>query len=347
MDMHLPKGAVSLLSSAAAATFLLAHGVPAEASFPTDPDGRLTYADTSEYESAMLSGGPPKDGIPSIDKPEFWSVAEADQYLDPDDVVFGLVENGVARAYPQRVLVWHEIVNDTVGGENLAVTYCPLTGTALAFERGDTEFGVTGRLVNSNLVMYDRSTNTWFPQVLAVGIKGPRAGEALVERPLIWTTWERWKAAHPDTEVLSTQTGFARNYNHDPYGTYNPLSGYYAPDSPRMFPVMHEDTRFPAKSVFLGARTSETAVAFRLDSLRQDGQLTIEADGENFTAIYDPELDTGHVFRGTTDAEAVIDGTGLHAVQWIGDDSAPEPVNSFDAMWFAWTAFYPETHVHE
>jgi hypothetical protein len=136
-----------------------------------------------------------------------------------------------ARAYPQRILVWHEIVNDTIGGLNLAVTYCPLTGTAIAFERGDTEFGVSGRLVNSNLIMYDRDTDTWFPQVLAIGIQGPHTGSALVERPMVWTTWQRWRAAHPETAVLSTETGFARNYNRDPYGAYNPRSGYYAPDS--------------------------------------------------------------------------------------------------------------------
>lgn len=182
-------------------------------------------------------------------------------YLDGGDIVFGLVENGVARAYPQRVLVWHEIVNDTVGGLGLAVTYCPLTGTALAFERAQTEFGVSGRLVNSNLIMYDRDTDTWFPQVLAAGIRGPHRSAALVERPVVWTTWQRWRAAYPDTEVLSTDTGFARNYNRDPYGAYNPRSGYYEPDSSTMFPLMNDDRRFPPKSEFIGARTRDAAVA--------------------------------------------------------------------------------------
>ena len=115
----------------------------------------------------MLSGGPGKDGIPSVDSPKYWNVEDANDFLDDGDIVFGLVENGVARAYPQRILVWHEIVNDVVGGVGLAVTYCPLTGTAIAFERGQTEFGVSGRLVNSNLIMFDRDTDTWFPQVLA------------------------------------------------------------------------------------------------------------------------------------------------------------------------------------
>jgi hypothetical protein len=313
--------------------------------YPTMPEGRYTPAALEAYERNMTSGGPPKDGIPAIDAPNFWSATEADAYLDGADVVFGLVANGVARAYPQRILVWHEIVNDDVGGLPLAVTYCPLTGTAIAFESGGTEFGVTGRLVNSNLVMYDRDTDTWFPQVLAVGIIGPHAGAALVERPMVWTTWERWRAAHPQTEVLSTDTGFARNYQRDPYGSYNPLSGYYQPDSFTMFPLMHQDRSRPAKSVLLGARTQSAAIAFPLGDLREAGRLELAAREEAFTALYDPTLDTGYIFRGRTDAQAAFDRPGPQGVSWSGGE-APEPVNAFEAMWFAWMAFYPESAVH-
>lgn len=327
----------------------LANALPAMAAagppFPTVRNGRLATADPADYERAMMSGGPGKDGIPAIDNPAFWSVAEANQYLDDDDIVFGLAANGVVRAYPQRILVWHEIVNDRIAGTGLAVTYCPLTGTAIAFERSKTEFGVSGRLVNSNLIMYDRDTDTWFPQILAVGIRGPHTGAALAERPLIWTTWKRWRAIHPETQVLSTRTGFARNYRRDPYGGYNPVAGYYRPDSPRMFPVMNEDGRFPAKSVVLGARTRAAAVAFPLAQLREHRRLVLEANGETFTAIYDASFDTGYIFRGATSAEAAIDGAGPTAVRWTGGP-APEPLNAFEAMWFAWTAFYPRTAVH-
>lgn len=317
----------------------------ASAPYPLLSQGRLTPRDPAEYDAAKLSGGPGKDGIPAIDAPEFWSPEEADGYLDDGDIVFGLVENGVARAYPQRILVWHEIVNDTVGGTGLAVTYCPLTGTAITFERGGTEFGVSGRLVNSNLIMYDRDTDTWFPQILAVGISGPHTGSALVERPMTWTTWERWRATHPDTWVLSTRTGFARNYNRDPYGAYNPRSGYYRPDSDRMFPVMHEDGRLPLKSVVLGARTADAAVAVGKDVLREAGRLELESGGAVFTAIHDSALDTGYVFAGRTQAQASTDGTGPNGVTWSGGDGLT-PVNAFEAMWFAWTAFYPETALH-
>jgi hypothetical protein len=315
------------------------------APFPTVSGGRLMPRQAEEYTAAMMSGGPPKDGIPSIDRPRFWDAAEADGYLDDGDIVFGLIENGEARAYPQRILVWHEIVNDTIGDLGLCVTYCPLTGTCLTFERATTEFGVSGRLVNSNLIMYDRDTDTWFPQVLAIGIQGPHVGAALVERPMVWTTWQRWRAAHPETAVLSTETGFARNYNRDPYGAYNPRSGYYAPDAGTMFPLMNQDQRFPPKSVVLGGRTREAAVAVPLESLREAGRLELEAEGKIFTALYDAGLDTGYLFSGRTEAQAEIDGSGPYGVSWSGGE-ALERVNSFEAMWFAWAAFYPETAVH-
>lgn len=334
-----------LASWAALASIIPAPAGAAPAPYPVLAAGRLTPAAPQDYENAMMSGGPPKDGIPAIDAPKFWSANEADGYLEPGDIVFGLVENGMARAYPQRILVWHEIVNDTVGGLGLAVTYCPLTGTTIAFERGRTEFGVSGRLVNSNLIMYDRDTDTWFPQVLAVGFRGPHTGQALVERPMVWTTWERWRSAHPETEVLSTDTGFARNYSRDPYGAYNPLSGYYEPNSPRMFPVMNEDGRFPAKSVVVGARTTSAAVAFPLDSLRQAVQLELAANGQSFTAVYDRKLDTGYIFAGRTTARAEVIGTGPQGVSWSGGE-ALKPVNAFEAMWFAWAAFYPASVVH-
>ncbi len=340
--------AASLASLAAFAGTPLVAGVARAASpapFPTLPQGRLVPRAPQDYDTAMLSGGPGKDGIPSIDSPQFWNGEQASEFLDDDDIVFGLVENGVARAYPQRILVWHEIVNDVVGGTGLAVTYCPLTSTAIAFERGETEFGVSGRLVNSNLIMYDRDTETWFPQILAVGTTGPHTGEALVERPIVWTTWERWREAFPDTEVMSTDTGFLRNYRRDPYGAYNDVSGYYLPESNTLFPLMNDDDRHPPKSMFVLARTSDTSVAFDLDKLREATRLELEANGQAFTALYDERLDTGYIFRGRTGASASINGPSARDVTWSGG-AAPEPVNAFQAMWFALAAFYPETTIH-
>jgi hypothetical protein len=166
--------------------------------------------------------------------------------------------------YPQRIMVRHEVINDTVGGLPVAITYCPLVGDILAIERGDTTFGVSGRIVNSNLTLFNRKNGAHVPQMLSIWIDGPMAGRALVEHPVAWTTWDRWRALHPDTAVMCPPPGGAfANYT-DPYGGYNPLHGYYLPDRPPMFPPLHVDERFPPKRIFIGARTPDRAVAFDL-----------------------------------------------------------------------------------
>lgn len=301
--------------------------------------------DFEQFRQAVRSGGPPKDGIPAVDQPHFLSAADAT--LDDADRVIGLYYRGEARAYPQRILVWHEIVNDEVGGEPLSITYCPLTGTALGFKRGDTEFGVSGKLVNSNLVMYDRATDSEWPQILGVSIDGPVTGRGLVEIRVVWTTWGAWRARHPDTKVLSEQTGFVRNYRHDPYGSYNPLDGYYRPDSQRLFPVMHEDKRFPPKTPVFGVRGPGGALAITLEALRDEGVVDVTLGETHYTVIYDPQLETGWAFlnpqRESIDAALLeftaegLTGPGMAAL---------EPINGFEAMWFAWVAFYPETTVY-
>lgn len=341
------KRAAGLASLAALTTTPFASTAVSAASsapFPTLAQGRLVPRTPQAYADFMMSGGPGKDGIPSVDSPRFWSAERASEFLDDGDIVFGLIENDIVRAYPQRILVWHEIVNDVVGGTSFAVTYCPLTGTAIAFERGQTEFGVSGYLVNSNLIMYDRGSDTWFPQILAVGTSGPHVGAALVERPIVWTTWGLWRAAYPDTEVLSTETGFLRNYRKDPYGAYNSTAGYYLPESEALFPLMNEDDRHPAKVMFVLARTPTTAVVFDLAKLREAKRLELSQNGEVFTALYDERLDTGYVFRGRTDAKPSIEGPSARDVTWSGGGSI-EPLDAFQAMWFAVMAFYPDVAI--
>lgn len=303
----------------------------------------ILHAPLENYVASSLSGGPPKDGIPAIDAPHFWSAEKADRYLGGSDVVFGVYHEGEAKAYPQRILVWHEIVNDAIGQEPVSITYCPLTGTALGFLRGETTLGVSGRLVNSNLIMYDRATNSWWPQVLAMAIDGPLAGKSLRQIPVVWTTWKRWQARHPATRVLSMRTGYIRNYNRDPYGSYNPTDGYYRASAKRLFPVMSENDRYAPKSVFLVARTEQTAIAFRKDTLRKQRVLHGKNAGEHFTAIYDPGLDAGRVFRNPEGVPVAIDDFtfGPSGVEWKEPGKALESVVSFDAMWFAYAAFYP------
>ncbi|MDN3516452.1 DUF3179 domain-containing protein [Aquisalimonas lutea] len=317
---------------------LAADGLPTR-------DPVLVPLEAERYVDAMRSGGPSKDGIPSIDDPALWSAAEAAAFLDAGDRVIGVYRNGEARAYPQRVLVWHEIVNDEIGGEPVSITYCPLTGTALGFRRGDTELGVSGRLINSNLVMYDRETDSFWPQMLAAAINGPRRGAGLQEFRVVWTTWEQWRARYPETRVLSTDTGYMRNYRRDPYGSYNPPSGYYEPDSGPLFPLQNEDDRYPDKREIFGFRTQAGAVAVDGEHLAETGGVVIEHGGRYYLILHDAGLGTAWVFRGD-EAMDVPEGVtyGRDGPRHEALD-ALESVNGFEAMWFAWAAFYSDTRV--
>ncbi|SDL37296.1 Protein of unknown function [Franzmannia pantelleriensis] len=332
---------VTLLVAVGIAPALSAHGAPPSQA----PQVPLAYS-VEEFRDAIRSGGPGKDGIPSIDRPRFQSANQA--ALSADDKVIGVYHRGQARAYPQRILVWHEIVNDELGGDALSITYCPLTGTALGFKRGETQFGVSGKLVNSNLVMYDRATDSEWPQILGVAIDGPLANEGLEEFRVFWTTWGAWQARHPETEVLTEETGFVRNYRRDPYGSYNPISGYYAPDSRRLFPVMQRDDTFPPKRVVFGLRTRDGALAITQEALRSESVIDVALGESHYTVIHDPGLDTGWAFSNPEEISvnaAELDFTA-EGVTGPGIDLL-EPVNGFEAMWFAWAAFYPDTYLHE
>lgn len=297
-----------------------------------------------EYAGSLMSGGPPPDGIPAIEDPRFDDADEAD--LEPGEIVIGFHREGDARAYPQRILVWHEIVNDRVGGLNVAITYCPLTGTAQAFERGETTFGVSGRLLNSNLVMFDRETESLFPQILATGIEGEHRGRTLVELDATWTTWERWRAAHPDTKVLTERTGHLRNYSRDPYGSYDPRGGYYE-EAGTIFPLMHSSGRHHEKEMVVGARTAEHSAYFVREALEREGVQSTA----NFLAVYDPELDTGHVYLRDGRAPTVEprgDGTyELDGETYPADALPLEKVVAVEGFFFAWNAFYPESETPE
>jgi hypothetical protein len=321
------------------------------ASDPPVANDRLPVAyDFGKLRANVQSGGPPKDGIPSIDEPKFVSPAKGDEFLDQDDVVFGVAGEDDVKAYPQPILVWHEIVNDVIDGEPVSVTYCPLTGTAMGFERGKTELGVSGNLLHNNLVMYDRNTDSRWPQILATAIRGGFEGRSLREFRVVWTTWEQWKALHPDTVVLSKKTGHIRNYERDPYGMYTPKRGYYN-STKTLFPTLHDDDRYKPKRVVIGARVPDGAIAFLKESLAGAGVLEGTIAGVAYTAVYDDRLDTAYVYRNPEGVAVSIDGDA-ETVTVDGESYAPdalplESVQAFDAMWFAWSGFYPGTEVVE
>jgi hypothetical protein len=302
----------------------------------------------------QLSGGVGHDGIPAIDLPKF--LPASDVTMPPCERVFGVEIDGDVRAYPQRILVSHEVVNDVVGGEPVAVTYCPLTGTAQGFYRGDVEFGVSGQLVNSNLIMWDRAFDVRWPQIAATAIEvgGERnvdganklVGRSLQEFRVIWTTWGRWNQRHPNTLVMSQETGFARNYNRDPYGSYTPVSGHYARETDRQpsFPLITAPDG-QAKRVVIGARTTDGAIAFDKRTLLNESVLTGKIGSSSIVAVVDEDLATGYVYEKPEDIEVTVTESGYTV---NGETASPgalplDEILAFDAMWFAWYSYYPDT----
>ena len=227
---------------------------------------------------------------------------------------------GQARAYPLKILNHHEIVNDKLGDVPIAVTYCPLCDSVAVFGRrvGERtiEFGVSGLLFNSNVLMYDRGgkPESLWSQVGAMGVSGPGARQAMKTVPVELTTWRDWQARYPKTTVLSDQTGHRRNYR------VNPYQGYFNSRS-LMFPVQPIDKRLPMKSPVLGVWTAETARAYPLSAFSGNRELKQEMDGKQFTLVYNDQENTLRV-------ESADDG-----VQWMY------------AFWFAWHAFRPQTEV--
>ena len=198
----------------------------------------------------FASGGPPKDGIRSVDHPSFVTIREADEWLADRDPVALVSLNGEARAYPLSILIWHEIVNDEIAGRPVSVTYCPLCNTTIAFDREFRgrilDFGTTGRLRHSDLVMYDRQTETWWQQATGEGLVGEHAGEQLTFLPVTVLSWRDVKAQRPSARVLSRDTGFSPTFAQR-YGT-SPYEGYDRGNGPwrQFFRFGRDDGRLPA-----------------------------------------------------------------------------------------------------
>jgi len=320
----------------------LSATLPAQAQPPAGPE-RVLSPSHAMFTELLLSGGPGKDGIPAIDSPQFSDARDADDYLKAQDIVFGVYHQGEAKAYPQRIMVWHEIVNDSLGGEPVSITYCPLTATAIGFKRGTTSLGVSGKLLNSNVVMYDRASDSYWSQIAAVAFEGPLKGQSLDEIQVTWTTWARWKERHPQTQVLTERTGYMRNYNRDPYGGYSPQHGYYV-EPQVMFPVTHSRPELHAKQMIRGFRTAQVAVAINREYLEQQGVVHYQHADRHYLIIQDSRLDTAWVYE--SDEHIVLDPATLSFAQ--DGPQAPElkglaKINMIDAMWFAWATFYPQT----
>lgn len=333
---------------------------------PALPDA---VVDTAE----VVSGGPPPDGIPPIDEPRFEPAGDVD-WLTPDEPVLAPAIGDTARAYPVRILIWHEIVNDTIDGRPVAVTYCPLCNSALAFDRrlGDRllTFGTSGLLYRSDLVMFDRQTESLFSQIEGRAIAGVLTGAELDRIPVQTVTWAQWLESNPDGWVLSRDTGVARDYGANPY------TGYDVPGGDPFLFQGEPDPRLPAMLRVAGLGGEDDPLAVPLGDVVEDGVLELDIGGRpvvlwameglrspledrrvdegrqvGATGAFAPLLD-GQRLRFTRDGEHFVDGATGSRWNILGEavdgplaGSRLEPVEHLDTFWFAWAAFHPTTRI--
>ena len=305
----------------------------------------------------IKGGGPPKDGIPSIDNPIFANAQDAN-FMSDSDTVIGLDIDGEKKAYPLFILVWHEIVNDKISGIPVSVTYCPLCYTNQVFERKinglEVEFGTSGKLYNSNLLMYDRLTESYWSQALGIAVKGELSGYQLDLIPFDVITWGDWKKLHPDTLVLTTDTGHIRSYATDPYGKY-----YTEPRI--MFPVEHSDDRMNTKEIIIGFNQDGIYKAYKQndiesqilinDSIGNMPVMLVSLYSENSRAfervidkqILDFQYLDGKIIDIQTNSEWNYDGLAISG-QFVGEQLKRLPIEP--GFWFEWVAFHPQTLVY-
>jgi hypothetical protein len=319
----------------------------------------------------IVSGGPPPDGIPSIDNPKFVTVQQADTFISDSDFVLGVNINGDVRAYPLSILVWHEIVNDKVGGIPVAVTYCPLCFTNQVFNSTINsnqilQFGTSGKLYNSNLVMYDRISKSLWSQALGEGIVGKYAGQKLQRIPFDVAYWKDWKQLYPNSKILSKDTGFSRPYGADPYGDYYTSNQLY-------FPVSNHDNRLGLKEKVVGLDNGGGGAgkgqykAYKLQQIETQKVINDEINGKPITLFslhpalvraYDrmvegKVLDFEYNANNNNSSHKITDKqTGsewnFEGIAVNGKMKGKQLLRlSFDeGFWFEWVAFHPQTQIY-
>ena len=295
-----------------------------------------TTSDGTRYiinPDLIMGGGPPKGGIgvdigiPALAKEniKFVSVEEADQWIEDNELVLVLRYKNETRVYPHQIMVWHEIANDVVAGDPILITYCPLCGSGIAYERTieiegekvETRFGTSGKLYNSNLIMYDERTDTYWQQIGGLAIVGELTGQELIPIDLDTVVWRDWKIANPDSQVLSQDTGMNRYYGRDPYGNY------YEDSFLLLFPVDNRDDRVHPKTVIFGIEINEEYSAYREEDIKT--QMPIQD---------------------------VVGGVEIKITRNVGGDvdiirlDTNERVPKERDFWFAWYAFHPQTKLY-
>jgi hypothetical protein len=344
----------------------------------TDSWGTNWELHTIDYDE-ILSGGPPRDGIPSIDNPQFIGIDEARSWLADNEPVIAVELNGLARAYPLQILTWHEIVNDQIGDTPALVTFCPLCNSAVVFDRRidgqPLEFGTSGLLRHSDLIMYDRTTESLWQQFTGEAIVGDMVGQRLTFLPSSLVSFADFVAAYPDGEVLSRETGFGEGYARR-YGI-NPYAGY---DTAGRNPFLFDgelDGRLPAVERVVTVSLENIDVAYPLSILAQvtvindspgghdlvvfhkagassalDSELISEGKDVGATGVFDPYID-GEKLTFHKEGEVIVDEQTGSVWNVLGQAVAGPlagaqltPIVHGDHFWFSWAAFKPDTTIY-
>ena len=317
----------------------------------------------------LIGGGPGPDGIPPLELPKFIQNISLTN-LDPAELVVGVKVGDDIRAYPHKILNWHEVVNDqfTVNGaaERATLSYCPLTGSAMLWksfrDSDDKTFGTSGIIYNSNLIMYDRETESWWAQMLEQSILGRQVTRIPDRLQVVETIWGTWQAMYPETTLLSIETGFSRDYNAYPYGTFRE-------DNNLIFEVDNMlDTRLHRKERVLGINVGAISKVYPIRNFSNDVEVinetvghmqvvTVGSSGLNFGVVFNRELEDCTVLefeaiqgrlpvvmRDNEGNEWDIFGT---AVSGERTGQQLQKTNSYVAYWYAWTAFFQGAQIHQ
>ncbi|MEE9432567.1 MAG: DUF3179 domain-containing protein [Melioribacteraceae bacterium] len=325
---------------------------------PKKDDGGKQSNDWLIPSNKVFDGGPGKDGIPALQDPNFIDVDAIDYVADNDLVIAVKVGNEI-RVYPHSILDWHEIINDGIGSTKYALTYCPLTGSGIGWNRvidgNETTFGVSGLLYNTNLIPYDRATGSNWSQMQLQSVNGKLISKFISLVPLIESKWSTIKTSFPNAKVVSTNTGYSRNYGRYPYGDYR------TNHTSLIFPVEHSDDRLKGKERVLGVFDGENTKAYRVESFETNGQVLIEKfastnfliygnSGKNFiTAFTIPNNSTFEII--TSDLPWIFKDSNGNKYDLFGtsEDKSIQltPAKSFIAYWFSWAAFYQNTKLYK
>jgi hypothetical protein len=301
------------------ASYLLAFG--ASTAGAQSRNG-FDFSDALVPVDQILWGGVRRDGIPSIDKPKFLAAAEA-KSISKSDRILGVYRNGIAKAYPIRILEKHEVVNDYFGKDAVVVSYCPLCFSGMSFLVSSDEltftFGVSGLLYNSDVLLYDHQSGSLWSQIMMQSVSGPLKGTTILPIATSHTSWREWRSRHPNTLLLSSDTGFAISYRDRPYQEYKG-------NGRLMFPVANKSGLYAKKERTLGITLGDTYKAYPFKELRKNGQSTFQ--------------DT-------------VGGTPL-SIEWNRKESFAramtadgEEIPTVIVYWFAWYAFHPGTDVFQ